>query len=142
MRKDMTLKNLGHKGFSLVEIMIVLVIIGTILGLISQKVFGAKERAKDKQVKMLIQQLSDQLEMYQGDCNSYPTTSQGLSSLTKQPAGEPACESWGPTPYAKSIPKDPWNREFVYESDGSSFEIISGGKDGPGGAKDYSSKDL
>lgn len=137
MRRD-----IKSQGFSLIEIMIVLVILGTILTLVAQRVFGAKEKANQKNVKMTMQMLVEQLEMYQGDCNSYPTTSQGLVALEKQPVGEPACESWGPQPYIKAVPKDPWNRAFIYESDGSSFEIISGGKDGPGGQKDYSSKDL
>lgn len=133
----------SERGFSLVEIMIVLVIIGTIVSMIASRIFGARDRARDKQVKITMQQIMDQLEMYQQDCNSYPTTSQGLNALIKQPSGEPACESWGPTPYAKDVAKDPWGNEFGYESDGTSYEIISYGKDKkPGGDKDYSSKKL
>jgi general secretion pathway protein G len=136
-------KKLDSQGFSLVEIMIVLVIIGTILGLVANRIFGARDRAKDKQVKIIMQQIGDQLEMYQQDCSNYPSTSQGLEALVKQPSGEPACESWGPTPYAKDVPKDPWGNKFDYQSDGTNFEIISFGKDRrPGGDKDYSSKTL
>ncbi len=132
-----------QKGFSLVEIMIVLVIIGTILGLVANRIFGARDRARDKQVKIIMQQITDQLEMYQQDCNSYPTTAQGLLALVKQPSGEPACESWGPTPYAKEEAKDPWGKRFVYESDGTTYEVISYGKDGKqGGDKDYTSKNM
>ncbi|MBY0316632.1 MAG: type II secretion system major pseudopilin GspG [Bdellovibrionales bacterium] len=132
-----------QRGFSLVEIMIVLVIIGTILGLVANRIFGARDRARDKQVKIMMQQITEALETYQGDCSAYPSTSQGLAALVKAPSGEPACESWGPTPYAKEEPKDPWGARFVYESDGSTYELISYGKDKkPGGEKDYSSKNM
>jgi general secretion pathway protein G len=137
-------KNLGSQGFSLVEIMIVLVIIGTILGMVATRVFGTADKAKYKQAKISMQQTIDQLEMYQQDCNTYPTSSQGLAALIKAPVGEPACESWGPSPYAKDMPKDVYGTPYSYESDGTTFELISYGKDKkPGGTaygEDISSK--
>lgn len=133
MKKSMsTIKN--QRGFSLIEIMIVLGLIGGIVALIASRVSGQAANASVKQTKLLIKQTMDQLEMYNQDCNSYPTTGQGLAALVKQPSGDPACESWGPQPYSKEEPKDSWGNAFGYESDGTDFEIISFGKDKrPGG---------
>ena len=136
----------NQRGFSLIEIMIVLGLIGGIVALIATRVGNAKGNAMVKQTKLSIQQTIDLLEQYNQDCNSYPTTAQGLSALVKQPSGEPPCESWGPQPYAKEIPKDAWGTPLAYESDGTDYEIISYGKDrkpgGEGIAKDISSKSM
>lgn len=136
----------NQRGFSLVEIMIVLVIVGTILGLIANRIFGAKDNADAKNVKMQIQQIEEKLDMYQADCNNYPSESQGLEALVKKPSGDPPCESWGPSPYLKDIPRDPWGQPFQYTSDGIEYEIISYGKNrrpgGEGPDQDYSSKNL
>lgn len=133
----------NERGFSLVEIMIVLVIVGTILGMIAQRIFGAKDNADAKQVRIMIQQIQNQLDLYQQDCQNYPTSDEGLKALVEKPS---SCESWGPAPYAKDIPKDPWGQPFQYESDGIDFEVISYGKDrrpsGDGVNQDYSSKKL
>ena len=136
----------NQKGFSLIEIMIVLAIIGTIIGMIAQRIFGAREKANYKQVKIVMQQIMSQLDMYQSECMTYPSSSQGLEALVKQPTGSPECESWGPTPYLRDVPKDPWGQPFQYESDGIEYEIISYAGDkrpgGEGAGKDISSKDL
>jgi general secretion pathway protein G len=137
---------LNQRGFSLIEIMIVLGLIGGIVALIATKVSGARDNGDVKITKAGMRQVMDQLEMYNQDCNSYPTTEQGLEALVKQPAGDPPCESWGPQPYSKELPKYAWGTKFVYTSDGTDFEIVSYGKGrragGDGAAKDISSKNL
>ena len=134
------------RGFSLVEIMIVVVIIGIIAATMGNRLFGGLDKAKVKNAKIMMQKFADALEMYNTDCNTYPTTDQGLESLQVEPQGDPACDSWGPVEYLKKIPKDPWGRPYIYESDGVEFNIISLGKDKrEGGDKfgeDISYKDL
>ena len=130
----------NKRGFSLVEIMIVLVIIGMIAATMGQKLFGGLDRAKVRDAKIMMRKLADALEMYNTDCNSYPTSDQTLQALVEEPGGEPACDSWGPS-YLKKIPKDPWGREYDYESDGVEFDIISLGKDKREGGSDFA-KDI
>ena len=134
------------RGFSLVEIMIVLVVIGIIAATMGNRLFGGLDKAKVKNAKLMMQRLADALEMYNTDCNTYPTSEQGLDALISEPAGEPACESWGPSSYIKKVSKDPWGRPYIYESDGIEFNIISFGKDkrkgGSGFGEDISFEDL
>lgn len=119
---------LNNKGFSLIEILIVLALVGGIVALIANRVGGAQQNANKKQTEIIMRQVMDQLELYNGDCGSYPTTEQGLVALVKKPGGDPGCESWGPAPYAKEEPRDAWKNKFDYQSDGIEYEIISFGK--------------
>lgn len=134
-----TLKN--QRGFSLIEILIVLGIAVGIIAMIASRVAGGRDKATAQQNKIAMQQVVDQLEMYNQDCQSYPTS---LEGLVKAPAS--GCENWGPAPYSKEVPKDAWGAPFAYSSDGTSFELTSYGKDkragGDGFAKDvpYSNK--
>lgn len=135
---------LSNKGFSLIEILIVLALVGGIVALIASRVGGAQDNANRKQTEIIMRQVMDQLELYNNDCGSYPTSEQGLVALVKKPGD--ACESWGPAPYAKEEPKDAWKNKFEYVSDGTEFEIISYGKGkrpgGEGASEDISSKKM
>lgn len=139
-------RKVDNKGFSLIEILIVLGLIAGIVAFVATRVSSSSKNAKVKQAKLMIQSTMDQLELYRDACDTYPTTAQGLKALTQKPAGDPPCESWGPEPYSKDVPKDAWGREFGYESDGSDFEIISFGNDkrpgGDGADEDISSKKM
>jgi general secretion pathway protein G len=136
----------NKRGFSLVEIMIVVAIIGLLVSTMGSRIFGGLDKAKVQNAKVMMRKFADALEMYSTDCNTYPTTEQGLEALVSEPQGQPACDSWGPVSYMKKIPKDPWGRPYIYESDGMEFNIISLGKDkregGEGFAADIEFKDL
>ena len=140
------MKKVNNRGFSLIEILIVLGLIAGIVAFVATRVAGAGDNAKVKQSKLMIQNTKDQLELYRDACDSYPSTTQGLAALTKKPAGDPPCEAWGPEPYAQAQPKDAWGTDLVYESDGSDYEIISYGKNkrpgGEGSDEDISSKKM
>ena len=136
-----TLKN--QKGMTLVEIMIVLVILGIIAGASITMIQSNLKKAKVKQAGISIREISKALDLYYTDCGNYPTTEEGLQALVEATS---SCSEWGPDPYVRKIPKDPWNHDFIYEAEGGSFVLISLGSDGREGgtndAKDISSEDL
>src|SRR5690606_18684422 len=104
----------------------------TILG---GRVIGALDKSKVKQAQTQMVELQKALDMYYMDCSIYPTTDEGLDALLSAPA---SCPSWGPEPYAKkNLLKDPWNTDFVYDSDGGTFSLMSLGKDRREGGEGY-----
>ena len=127
----------NKRGFSLVEIMIVVAIIGLLVATMGSRIFGGLDKAKVQSAKVMMRKFADALEMYNTDCNTYPTTDQGLDALISEPQGEPACDNWGPVSYMKKIEKDPWGRPYIYESDGVEYNIISLGKDKREGGEDF-----
>lgn len=146
MRLSITTRPVAnHRGMTLVEIMIVLAIIGSIMALLLPKIAGAGDKAKVKEAKIQIGQLINSISMYQTDCGKYPQSLQGLL------AAEASCSNWGPEPYYKiskgqETIKDPWGNDYVYSIEGGDFEIKSLGKDGAEGGTGYnadlSSKDM
>ncbi len=125
---------------TLIEIMIVLVILGSITALLANQFGGQLDKSKYQQAKIQITELSKQLDLFYADCGFYPDD---LTGLVEAPSD---CNEWGPTPYIKKIPRDPWGSEYIYDNDGSMFVIRSLGKDkregGENLAKDISSEDL
>jgi general secretion pathway protein G len=139
-----TLRN--EHGMTLIEIMIVIAIIGGLLTVLGTTAFNQFEKSRVDTTKISMKTISNALEAYNLSCNTYPTTDQGLASLVTKPAGD-ACSNWGPGAYLKKAQtKDAWGKEFIYESDGGTFELKSFGKDkkegGEGYAKDLSSSEL
>lgn len=129
----------SSKGMTLIEIMIVLTIIGVLFSFLAGRIFGKKDKANVKTAKIIMQDLGEKLEDYYNDCGFYPKEDLGLEALTEK--GRGSCDNWGPEPYLRKVPKDPWNNPFIYESDGSSYKIISLGKGGRVGGDGYE-KDL
>lgn len=116
----------NSRGMTLVEILIVLAIVGSIMAVVGGKVMTSFQKSKVKQTGIIMSQLSSALNIYYSDCSKMPTT---LKALVESP-GDAECADWGPEPYVKKdLLKDAWNTDFVYESDGSTFTLKSLGKD-------------
>jgi general secretion pathway protein G len=123
----------GQKGFTLMELLVVLAILGLLMGLVGPRVLNQLGGAKSKTAAIQIKDLEQTLEMYKLDVGRFPTTDQGLDALVQKPAG---VVGWN-GPYLKSdVPLDPWNGEYGYRYPGEQAEIdiYSYGQDGaPGG---------
>ncbi len=135
----------NQRGMTLIEIMIVIAIIGGLAAMLLPRLVGSQEKAKAKQAKIQVAQIISSLELYYSDCGVYPSQDSGLNALVEAPP-EDECDNWGPSPYMKKEPKDPWKRDFVYEIDDGEPVVISLGKDGQDGGsaydKDISSEDF
>ena len=131
------LRNVG--GMSLVEIMIVIVIMGTVAALVGRNVISQFEKSKVKTTQLQMDAIKTALQDYYLDNGSYPTTEQGLHALIEKPATSPEPANYSPDGYlkGKTIPKDAWVKDFIYESDGASYALISYGKDGKEGGDGY-----
>jgi general secretion pathway protein G len=117
----------NNKGMTLLEIMIVLVILGGLIAILATQVQGRLKKAKINQAKIQIAEYSKALDLYYTDCNRYPSSEEGLNALLQAPS---SCSNWGPDPYLKKLMKDPWNGDFLYESQGNAFVLKSLGSDG------------
>ncbi|MBC87090.1 MAG: type II secretion system protein GspG [Bdellovibrionaceae bacterium] len=124
----------NQKGMTLLEIMIVLVIVGGLSSVLVVAVQDRLEKANLRQAKIQLNQVGQALDMYYTDCGYYPTSDEGLDALMNAPGD--ACEDWGPDPYLKQLPKDPWKRELYYEEVDGAYMLISNGPDRKDGTKD------
>jgi general secretion pathway protein G len=131
-------KKINNRGFTLIELMVVIVILGILAGLIVPKIMGRPEEAKQLKAKMQIESLETALKLYKLDNGTYPTTEQGLQALVETPQSGTIPTKWRKGGYLEKgkLPKDPWGNEFVYLCPGihGEYDIISYGGDGvPGG---------
>lgn len=127
-------KATAEAGFTLVELLVVLVILVLLASLVAPRVVGYLGSSRTKAAKVQVQSLSTALELYKIDMGRYPTTIEGLKALVE---GPPGTSSWnGPYLAKKEVPNDPWGRPFNYRSPGQQipYEIVSLGADNqPGG---------
>lgn len=139
---------LNQQGMSLIEILIALTLLGIAGTFVAGRVFENLQEGQIKSAKIQIKSLGDRLTEFRRDCNFLPTTDQGLDALIEKPTGGRDCKRYAPGGYIKDgkIPLDPWDAEFIYESDGRNYEIKSYGADnaegGEGADADISSKDI
>ena len=130
---------LDQKGFSFIELMVVVVILGILAGMIVPRYMGRTDEAKAVKAKVDIAAIETSLKMYRLDNGTYPSTEQGLLALIEKPSTEPAAPNWNENGYLdkKTLPKDPWGRDYLYLSPGvhEEFDIISYGADGASGGE-------
>jgi general secretion pathway protein G len=131
----------GSQGFTLIELMVVIVILSVLAVWVAPKIMGRPEQAKQVKAKVDIQSFETALKLYRLDNGSYPTTEQGLEALVTQPDTGKLAKNWRAGGYIEKgkIAKDPWGNEFVYISPGvhGEFDIISYGADGEPGGEEY-----
>lgn len=117
------------RGFTLIELMVIILIIGLLAGFVAPNVFQVGESAKIKTAGIQIKALLVNLDRYRLDNNTFPSTEQGLRALIEKPTVPPIPTSWAKGGYirGKSIPKDPWSREYQYLNSNGTIFLYSQG---------------
>lgn len=130
------LRSAQQAGFTLLELLVVLVILGLLVGYVAPKYFAQLGKSEVKTARAQLGALEKALDQYRLDVGHYPTSEQGLASLNVAPGGE---NRWAGPYLQKAVPNDPWGRPYIFKSPGEhgDFDLYSLGKDGqPGGSDD------
>ena len=136
MKLTLLPKRLRQPGFTLLELLVVMVILGLLAGYVAPKYFAQVGKSETKAARAQIESLEKSFDMFRLDTGHYPSAEQGLEALVTQPQNEP---KWSGPYLKKSVPLDPWGRPYVYKFPGEhgDYDIYSFGKDGqPGGQSD------
>jgi general secretion pathway protein G len=130
-----------QSGFTLLEIMVVVVILGILASFVAQSMFGNVDTAKIQKAVADITSLESALDRYKLDNSVYPNTDQGLEALVTKPSGSPEPRRYPADGYIKRLPKDPWGNEYQYLSpgDNGSIDIFTLGADGAEGGEGINS---
>lgn len=133
------MKNKDCRGFTLIEVLVVVFILAILAAIVGPKVLGRTDDAKIAEAKLQIKNLETALKLYKLDNGFYPTTEQGLEALVNKPTIEPMPKKYKDEGYLekRKVPKDPWGNPFIYVSPGShgDFDIVSYGADGKQGGE-------
>ena len=139
-------QRVGEEGFTLVEMLVVISIIGLIMGLVGPRVLNYLSESKVKAARIQLQSFGSALDLFYLDAGRFPSSSEGLAALVQR---TPGVSAWnGPYVKGNTLPNDPWNHPYLYRSPGQHgpYEIISYGADGQEGgsglAADISSENL
>lgn len=126
-----------HSGFTLIEIMVVMVILGLLVAMVAPNIMGRGDDARVTTAKAQMRNISNALDMYRLDNSHYPSSEQGLEALVSEPSGFPEPRNWNPDGYLSSLPKDPWGNPYEYVSPGSSgpYDLFTLGADGRSGGE-------
>ncbi len=127
----------NESGFTLIEIMVVLIIIGLLAGIVVPRLMGRTEEAKHTKAMVQIKNLQSALDLFKLDNGYYPTTDQGLQALTEKPAIGEIPKKWKEGGYMDKVPKDSWGNNYVYISPGvhGDYDLYSYGADGEEGGE-------
>ena len=128
-------------GFTLIEIMVVIIIIGLLSALVAPKFFGKIDQAKIKTTKAQIEMLGSALDSFRLDNGRSPLTDEGMDALRQQPEG---VKNWDGPYLPKPVPKDAWDRDYLYKSPGDhgKYDLFSYARDGVEGGEDKMDKDI
>lgn len=129
--------NKTMSGFTLIEILIVVVILGILGAVVVPTILSRPDTARVQAAQTDLRALSQTLEIYRLDNFQYPSSEQGLESLVDRPSGFPEPKNWNPEGYLKKLPTDPWGSPYLYEKTGSSYSLISLGADGQEGGEGF-----
>jgi len=123
----------SFRGFTLIEVMVVVVILGILASLIIPKIMSRPEQARLIKAKQDILAIQSALDLYQLDNECYPTTAQGLKALVDKPTTPPIPDGWKEGGYLKKVPVDPWGEPYQYTDDDDKIKIFSYGPKGQEG---------
>lgn len=121
------------RGFTLLEIMVVLFILGLLVTLVAPRIVGRADEARHTKAIADMKAVEQALNLYRLDTGGYPTTTQGLDALVHRPESAPVPKTWNPNGYLERVPADPWGNTYVYLSDGARYTLRSLGADGAEG---------
>ncbi len=121
-------------GFTLIEIMVVVFILGLLVTLVAPKIIGRTDQARQVKARADIAAIEESLKLFKLDNGFYPTTGEGIAALVQPPA---RARRANPDGYLDKVPVDPWGKEYAYLSDGRTIRIASFGADGVEGGEGY-----
>ena len=128
-------RSCGQQGFSLIEVLVVLVILGLLISIVAPNVMGRADEARIQKVQADFSAIETALKLYRLDNYTYPTSEQGLQALVSKPRLEPLPRQWKADGYLEELPIDPWGRPYLFLSPGQqgAFDLYTLGADGVAG---------
>ena len=127
----MKIKRMGQGGFTLIEIMVVVVILAVLVALVAPKIVGRTDDARRTAAKVQMRNIEGALQLFKMDNGFYPSTDQGLEALVNKPSVGEIPRNWNENGYIAKIPKDPWGSQYIYISPGNhgEYDLMSYGAD-------------
>ena len=137
IKKRLLRRKHSEGGFTLIEIMVVVVILGILAAMVAPKILSRPDQAKGTVARSDIETISQALELFRLDNGFYPTLDQGLEALVRRPSSPPDAKNWNPEGYLKKIPVDPWGNPYIYLQPGKhgKFDLYSLGANGREGGE-------
>lgn len=127
----------SNKGFTLIEILVVVVILGILGAVVVPQLMSRPDQARLEAARTDLKNLSAALDVYRLDNLQYPSSEQGLEALVSKPSGFPEPKNYSPDGYIKKLPTDPWGSPYIYERNDLNFTLFSLGADGQEGGEGY-----
>jgi len=124
----------AQAGFTLIEIMVVVFILGLLVTLVAPRIIGRTDQARVTKAKADIKAIEESMNMFKLDNGFYPSNAEGIAALVQPP---PRAKRFNPDGYLQKVPTDPWGNEYIYQSDGRDTVVFSLGADGVEGGEGY-----